>query len=311
VQSLAYASLQPFNQPPPDEIRMPHQKKGTGHSASVDEVSSAFFSSFGIPVLRGRQFLSADVTSSGANSVAVVSQAFAKQFWPGSDPLGKQVVMFDDRQLTIVGVVADARSEKFGILDGPRLYALRSPSDPGGNLYIRFAGSAKPIEKAVKEAVKSLDPMQVAAPQTIWESLEDQAESMIAVAKIILVMASIALLMAVTGVYCVLSFAVNQRTREFGIKMVLGASRGVVFRSVLLRAIKNIAIGLMCGVALAEPAMLLFNRLLARSPFPIHRFDSTVFGISAILVAAVSLFAMYLPAFRATRTDPIRVLRTD
>jgi ABC-type antimicrobial peptide transport system permease subunit len=134
---------------------------------------------------------------------------------------------------------------------------------------------------------------------------------MIAVAKIILVMASIALLMAITGVYCVLSFAVNQRTREFGIKMVLGASRTVVFRSVLLRAIKNIVIGLICGVALAEPALLLFNRLLARSPFPIHRFDSTVFGIAAVLVAAVSLFAMYLPAFRATRTDPIRVLRTD
>jgi len=118
-------------------------------------------------------------------------------------------------------------------------------------------------------------------------------------------------LMAVTGVYSVLSFAVNQRKREFGIKMVLGATRAAVFRSVLLRAIKNIAIGLACGVALAEPAMLLVNRLLATSPLPLHKFDLTVFGISAVLLAAVSLIALYLPAFRAMRTDPIQALRTE
>ena len=130
-------------------------------------------------------------------------------------------------------------------------------------------------------------------------------------AKIILLVAAIALLMAVTGVYCVLSLAVSQRTREFGIKMVLGASRGEIFRLVLLRAGRNIAIELISGIALAEPAMLLLNRLLAASPLPLHRFDSTVFGISAILLAAVSLIAMYIPASRAMRTDPMRVLRTE
>jgi len=311
VQSLAYASLQPFNQAPPEEIRLPRQTKGTGQPASVDDVSDGFFSSFGIRALKGRLFLSSDENSAGANSVAVVSQAFAKQFWPGRDPLGEKVVMPDDRHLTVVGVVADTRSERFGILDGPRLYALRSPSELGGNLYVRFLGSPKPLENAVREAVKSLDPMQTIAPQTIWESLEDQAEGMTAVAQIILVVAAIALLMAVTGVYCVLSFAVNQRTREFGIKMVLGASRAEIFRAVLSRALKNIALGLIGGIALAEPAMLLFNRLLARSPLPLHRFDLTVFGISAVLLATVSLAAMYLPASRAMRTDPIRALRTE
>jgi ABC-type antimicrobial peptide transport system permease subunit len=176
---------------------------------------------------------------------------------------------------------------------------------------VRFAGSAKPLENAIRKAVKSLDPVQTIAPQTIWESLEEQAESMTTMAQIILVVASIALLMAVTGVYCVLSFAVNQRTREFGIKMVLGASRADIFRLVLLRAIKSIAIGLISGIALAEPAMLLLNRLLAKSPLPLHRFDSAVFGISAVLLAAVSLLAMYIPASRAMRTDPMRTLRTE
>jgi ABC-type antimicrobial peptide transport system permease subunit len=309
VQSLAYASLQPFNLSPPDEVRLPHQIKG--QPVSVDQVSSSFFSTFGIPVLRGRLLLSTDVSTTGASPVAVVSQAFAKQFWPGTDPLGKTVVMPDDRYLIVVGVVADSRSERFGILDGPRLYTLRGPSELGGNLYVRFLGSAKPLVNAVRETVKGLDPTLTITPQTIWESLEATAEVMASLGQIILFMASIALLMAVTGVYSVLSFAVNQRKREFGIKMVLGATRAAVFRSVLLRAIKNIAIGLTCGVALAEPAMLLVNRLLATSPLPLHKFDLTVFGISAVLLAAVSLIALYLPAFRAMRTDPIRALRTE
>jgi ABC-type antimicrobial peptide transport system permease subunit len=311
VQSLAYASLQPFIPSPPDEIRLPRQTKGTGRPASVDEVSDSFFSSFGIRVLRGRLFLSTDTTSTGAAPVAVVSRAFANEFWPGSDPIDQKVVMPDDRYLTVVGVVADTRSERFGRLDGPRLYTLRSPSALGGNLYVRFVGSAKPLENAIRQAVKSLDPVQTIAPQTIWESLEDQAASMTTMAQIILVVASIALLMAITGVYCVLSFAVNQRTREFGIKMVLGATRVEIFRLVLLRAIKSIAIGLIGGIALAEPAILLLNRLLARSPFPLHRFDSAVFGISAVILAAVSLIAMYIPASRATRTDPMQTLRTE
>jgi predicted permease len=311
VQSLAYASLPPFNQSPPDEIRLPHQTKGTGQPVSVDQVSSSFFSTFGIPALRGRLLLSTDVDTTGASPVAVVSQAFARQFWPGANPLDKTVVMPDDRHLIVVGVVADSRSERFGILDGPRLYTLRGPSELGGNLYVRFLGSAKPLENAVRGAVKGLDPTLTITPQTIWESLEATAEVYTSLAQIILFMASIALLMAVTGVYSVLSFAVNQRKREFGIKMVLGATRAAVFRSVLLRAIKNIAIGLMCGVALAEPAMLLVNRVLATSPLALRKFDLTVFGISAVLLAAVSLIALYLPAFRAMRTDPIRALRTE
>jgi predicted permease len=311
VRSLAYASLEPFIPSPPEEIRLPRQTKGTGQPVSVDEVSDSFFSSFDIRVLRGRVFVSTDTSSTDAAQVAVVSQAFANEFWPGSDPIDKKVVMPDDRYLTVVGVVVDIRSEHFGRPDAPRLYTLRSPSALGGNLYVRFAGSAKPLKEAVREAVKRLDPVQTIVPQTIWEAVEEHAEGITVMAQIVLLVASIALLMAVTGVYCVLSLAVSQRTREFGIKMVLGASRAEVFRLVLLRALKNIAIGLIGGIALAEPALLLLNRLLATSPLPLHRFDSTVFGISAIVLAAVSLIAMYIPASRAMRTDPMQTLRME
>jgi ABC-type antimicrobial peptide transport system permease subunit len=311
VQSLAYASIQPFNQVPPSEIRLPGQTQGKGQPVSIDEVSSEFFSTFGIDALRGRLFLAADAGSTGPISVAVISRAFANQFWPGSDPLGKVIVTPDGRRLTIVGVVADTRSERFGVIDGPRLYTLRDPSALGGNLYVRFTGNARSAEGAIGDAVKRLDPNQIVAPETIWEALESNAAQMASLAQIILVMASIALLMAVTGVFGVLSFAVNQRMREFGIKMVLGANRAAIFRSVVLQAVRYIAIGLICGMALAEPGMLLFKRLLVRSPLPVHPVDITDFGISAVLLATVSLAAMYMPALRATRADPIKVLRAE
>jgi predicted permease len=311
VQSLAYESLEPFRQTPPSEILLPGQKSGQGKPATVDTVSADFFSTFGIRVLAGRSFLSSDPTSARASSVAIVSQAFAKQFWPGEDPIGKLVVTSDDKRFEVVGAVADTRSERFGILDGPRLYTLRDPSTLDEQLYVRFTGSASTMEKAVFSAVKSLDRTQVMTPQTIWEQLESDAESMRSLARIVVVMASIAVLLAITGVYGVLSFAISQRTREFGIRMVLGANRVAIFRSILLRGSQQIAIGLVCGVALSEPAAWAFAHLIKNSPFPLHSFDMPVYGIAAALLVLVSLAAMYLPALRATRVDPIDALRTE
>jgi ABC-type antimicrobial peptide transport system permease subunit len=274
-------------------------------------VTSAFFSTFGIRLLDGRLFSVSDAHAESAASVAIVSQAFAKQFWPDGNPVGKIVMTPDDKPLTVVGVVADTRSERFGILDGPRLYALRNQGSRDGVLYVGFTGSADRAENAVRDALKSIDSTQTDMPQTIWESLEANAEAMRSLARIILVMASIAVLLAITGVYGVLSFAVNQRTREFGLKMVLGANRSVIFRSIMLRGVRQIAFGLVFGIALAEPAAWMFARLLKRSPFPMRSFDVAVYGIAALLLVAVSLAAMLLPAVRATQVDPMKALRTE
>jgi predicted permease len=311
VQSLAYESLAPFRQSPPSEVRLPQQEKGQGRPATVDDVSADFFSTFGIRMMAGRSFHSADTTSTNATSVAVVSEAFARQFWPGENPIGKIVVTPDEKHYEVVGVAADTRSERFGVLDDPRLYTLRDPSSIGGHLYVRFAGSASTVEKAIQDEVRNLDRRQAGSPQTVWDELESDAESVRSLAHIVVVMAIIAVLLAITGVYGVLSFAVNQRTREFGIRMVLGANRLTIFRSILLRGGRQIAIGLLCGVVLAEPAAWAFARLIRNSPFPFRSFDPLVFGIAATLLVAVSLAAMYLPALRATKVDPINSLRVE
>jgi ABC-type antimicrobial peptide transport system permease subunit len=124
-------------------------------------------------------------------------------------------------------------------------------------------------------------------------------------------MASVAVLLAITGVYAVLSFAMQQRTREFGIRMVLGAGRVAIFRSILLRGGIQIAIGLTLGILLALPAAWSFARLASRSPLPFQTFDASVYGIAGALLMAVSLAAMYLPALRATQVDPMVALRSE
>lgn len=311
VDSVAFSSLRLFRPAPPEEIRLPGQGAGRGKPVSIDDVSSNFFSTFGIPLVRGRAFNSGDPASTTANSVAIVSQAFAKAFWPAGGALGKSILTPDNRRLVIVGVAADTQSETYGVTDGPRLYTLRDPSALGGNLYVRFSGDPKPVENAVRDTVKALDPTQIIAPETVWESLLADAASIRSVAGVILVMAFVGVLMAISGVYGVLSFAVNLRTREFGIKMVLGADRVTIFRAITLQAIRNMTIGLVCGITLAAPSMWALARFTSGSPVPFRGLGAFVFGVSALLLAVVTLAATWLPALRATRVDPMQALRTE
>ena len=311
VQSIAYASIAPFSIPSTDEIRTEKQAKGQGLNASIDTVSTEYFSTFGVPLLRGRFFSEADVSASGHTTVAVVSRAFAHDFWGEADPIGKVIVTPDDRHLTVVGVAQDTRSERFGILDGPRLYALRDPDSLQGGLYVRFAGDAVPVAESIREVVRTLDPSQPDAPQSLWSSLQQNAVEMQALASVVVVMASIAMLLAVTGLYAVLNFVVQRRTREFGIKMMLGATRGAIFRSIIVKGVLQIAAGLAGGVLLASPAAWELKQITSRSPVPVRTFDAGIYVISAVLLTAVALCAMSLPAFRATRVDPMQSLRNE
>ncbi len=164
VQSLAFETLQPFRQTPPSEIRLTHQEKGQGKPATVDDVSRDFMATFGIRLVAGRDFSSSDSAASTNGSVALVSEAFARQFWPGENPLGKVVITPEDKQYAVVGVVADTRSERFGILDGPRLYTFRDSASLNGQMYVRFTGSASTAESAVRDAVRTLDPSRRCVP---------------------------------------------------------------------------------------------------------------------------------------------------
>lgn len=311
VESFAYATLAPFYPATLEEVRVGDRAKGQGRPAAIDSVSPDFFSTFGILLLDGRFFQPSDLPAVGSGSVAVVSQSFAKAFWGDTDPLGRVVITADNRRLVVVGIARDTRSEVFGVVDVPRLYTLRNPESLTGGLYIRFWGDRKPVAESVEEAVRSLDPSQAEEPSTVWDFLEINATEMTSLARIIVFMAGIAILLAVSGVHGVLTFAIRRRTREFGIQMMLGATRHHVFRGVVARGLCQIAVGLLCGSALCIPAAWAFMRIMRRSWLRIDTFDVSVYLISAIILLAVSLSAMFLPALRATQVDPIEALRGE
>ena len=311
VQSLAWASLAPFNVAPVSEVRLDAQARGQGRPASIDNVSPEFFSTFGIPLMYGRSFLRSNVNANHGTQVAIVSQAFAKAFWPDSDPVDKIVVTPDDRRLVVIGVAGDTRSERFSILDGPRLYTLRNGQALDGQLFVRFSGSATPVAASIEEIVKSLDATQEGTPSTIWDFLESNASDMRSLAKIILFMAGLAVVLAVTGVYSVLTFAISQRTREFGIQMTLGATRQSIFGAVIKRGLRQIALGSFLGLVMAMPAAWAWMRLSKDSWMHLNTFDPAVYSISALILLVVSFSAMFLPAFRATQVDPIQALRNE
>ena len=126
VQSVSWASLGPFYPAPLNEVRVDGRGQGQGRPAAIDIVSPNFFSTFEIPLLRGRFFQASDQPSAGNGSVAVVSASFGRAFWGDSDPLGKVVITPDNHRFVIIGIARDTRSETFGVVDGPRLYTLEN-----------------------------------------------------------------------------------------------------------------------------------------------------------------------------------------
>lgn len=212
---------------------------------------------------------------------------------------------------TEASALAFERSLGSRILDGPRLYTLRNEQALDAQLFVRLSGSASPVAASIKQIVKSLDATQEGTPSTIWDFLASSASDMRSLAKIILFMAGIAIVLAITGVYSVLTFAISQRTREFGIQMTLGATRQSIFRSVMKRGLRQIAFGVFLGLAMAMPAAWAWMRLAKNSWMPIDSFDPSLYSIAALILLVVSLSAMCVPALRATQVDPIQALRNE
>ena len=167
------------------------------------------------------------------------------------------------------------------------------------------------MASSIDSIVKSLDSSQAGFPSTIWDFLVANSTAMASLAKIITFMAGVAVVLAITGVYGVLTFAISQRTREFGIQMMLGATRETIFRSLMARGLRQIALGILIGAGMSMPAAWAFMRLSQRGWMRVDAFDGTVYILSAVILLVVSLSAMLLPALRATRVDPMEALRSE
>ena len=278
-------------------------------------ITPGFFTTFGVRVLRGRGFTSAD--AAGSLRVAIVNQSFAEKFFPKREVLGQRFAERERRDslgawITIVGVVPDQRMEGFGTESrNPWGYYLpMAQRDPRFvSLAIHTAG-ADPLAltRTVRDAVRGINPnLPIYNVDTMRGVIHRQGWFYVVFGTLFIVFGGAALFMATVGLYGVLSFSVSRRTREMGIRMALGANARDVVRLVLRQGGVQLAFGLGIGLVLA----LGLTRVIGFLMFEVTPRDPPVFALVVVTIAAVGLLASLVPARRATRTHPAVALRAE
>jgi len=280
-------------------------------------VSPEYFHLLGIPLLRGRLFSDEDVEVTPR--VAVINQTAARTWWPNQDPLGKRVrLRLNSREVlssaeppwtTIVGVIADARTESLADAAIPQIY--RSVyQHPAKDLAIILRGQLDPaaISEQMRKQIQSID---AELPVFHAETLDDVRTASLSVRRFSMEMvaffAATALLLAGLGIYGTISYVVNEQRREIAIRLALGAQRSAILKMVLRRGLALAAAGIGLGVAGALIVSHLMNGLL----YGVSSTDLPTFAGVTLVLTSVALAASYIPALRAMRLDPITALHSE
>ena len=304
IKSVSLAQTVPFAGGHDETIDI--EGGGSALSVSSNEVSPEYFRTLGIPLRRGRYFTDEDAR--GGASPAVISQAMASRFWPGADPMGKR---FKDNAGTsheVVGLVADISSRQIGKLDGPFFYTPASPAKLSGHSFVlRTNENQSASVSAVREAARSLDKDVFVTAEPLEENVRRGLEPARIGAWFSGTVSLLALMIAATGIYGMLSYLVVERTSEIGIRMALGAQRRSVLLLIVSDGMKLAGIGAAIGVAVAIVLAKVMSSLL----FGLGPADAFTFATVSLGALAVALLASYIPARRATKVDPLVALRNE
>jgi len=273
-------------------------------------VSPGYFHLLGIPLVRGRLFTDQD--NENAPKVAIVNEAFARTWWPNDNPVGKRVKLSGLRTATswttVVGVIADARTNSLEEAHVPQIYScLLQIRDDELALFLRGRLDPARIPGEARAAVQCINPElpvfgAMTLPGVVSGSLSQRRFSM----EVVLIFALTALLLAALGIYGTISFLVHEQSREIAIRLALGAQRSNILRMVLRQGLTLAAAG--AGVGLV--GALIVAHLMAGLLYGVSPYDlSTFTGVTAVLTA-VAIAAIYLPALRAMRVDPVTTLHS-
>ena len=283
-------------------------------------VTPGYFRTMGVRVLRGRTFEERD-GATGA-PVVVVNEAAARRFWPGTNPVGRRVRPSAREESTtpwhtVIGVVSDMAEPDTEAMPESvyQSYAQANGTLPPGvwvttsvSLMVRSTGAAQVVLDAVRRAIREVDPalpvFEMADMEaTVAEPLSDQRVGAI----VFVGFGVFGLLMAVLGTYGMLAFSVSRRMPEFGLRLALGATRSALWRSVLFQGLQRVGVGLVLGTLLSLGLSQAMGSVLTE----VSPRDPATFGVVAVTLLAAGALASWLPAWRATRVDPVTALKAE
>jgi predicted permease len=277
--------------------------------ADVSIVGENFVSALGLRLLGGRTFARTD--SATAPEVMIVSRSLANRFWPGKDPVGQRIRRngADGPEVTVVGIVADAKFATLGYVNDRRAYLpLRQQHRDWQTLVVHVRGEPRAMLPAIRRVVASTDPsLPTFGVSTMTESVESSLSTSRTSAAVAGFFGACALLIAAVGLYAVVAGGVAERTREIGVRQALGATPAAVLRFVMLGGARLGTLGLAIGlVAAFGAARGMRGLLVGLSPS-----DPLTFALVPLVLGLVVVIATYLPARRAVKLDPVAALRSD
>jgi predicted permease len=281
-----------------------------GYRTDRNSVTPDYFGTMGIAIVRGRGFTGGD--RPGATRVAVVNEAVAERLWPGQDPLGRRFVQGaggTDDPLTVVGIARDAKYRS--LFEERRLtyyQPLAQDYQPGFVVHVRAAGDPQSLFRPLERVVHDLDPdLPVYRTQTLDDRRDASLGQQRTAATMMGAFSLLALALAAVGLYAAVAYAVARRTREFGIRLALGARAEDVQRQVLGQGIR---LGLW-GLGVGFIGAFLATRVLRSWLYDVSPTDATTFATAAAVLLAAAALASLVPARRATRVDPMTALRAE
>jgi predicted permease len=313
VQSASYALITPLAGGGISQDIAVNGRQVSQGQIHYNSVSRRYFETMGTPVLLGREFMPRDTTS--APRVAIVNQAFARLYLPAGNPLGHRLIVGATRSLDfeVVGVVRDSVYETLRAAAPPTVYCPVLQRDAtfsrgfGVALEVHAAGSLAQVAESLRH---SLQPKLPGSPVEV-RALTQQVEHALVRERLMATLATVfgvlGLLLAVVGLYGLLTYTVTRRTNEIGIRLALGAMRD----EVLWMVIRNALILLGAGVVIGIPMACVASRFVSAMLFGVKGTDLLTIGAATIVLAATGLAAAFLPAWRASRVDPMVALRYE
>jgi predicted permease len=311
VSSVARSNAVPFAPGGATSARFADRGIDTARTLNFQSGAPDLLRTLGIKLMRGRDFrepdVPSDVPASGASARAIVSERMAREMSPGSDPVGRVLQSLHGPRYEIIGVAKDVNTAT----DNPIVYTFEGWDRRQTFLMAHFQGDAHAAEDAMRSAVRNLRPDLLVMPRTLQSYVDDAIENTWRVVILILMLGLVTMTLSVAGIYGVVSFTVTEKTRELGIRVALGAQKADIFREVLVSGARPVVLGLFVGLWIALAADSAIRTIFQSSPFELDAANPAVYLGSAAALAAAALAAMFFPARRGARGDPMKALHYE